>query len=228
MRVAQTRQIRSVFSSLDLSFLARLGAELEQQRDIRLTCVPRPRAELLPVVRELQPDILLLDCGAHDPHQTSLLETLRTTAARTRVILFFEGDGQGAIVDALEHGVRGCLLKTCSPECCLRAVRAVDAGDVWAGRKALAQLLDSLRARMQAAQKPAVEPIPGLTLREAEVVVRIKGGMTNKEVARQLGISETTVKTHLQHVFHKLHISRRVELWHRALGSAPVGMSLMR
>jgi len=226
--VAQSRQIRTLFSPLDMSFLLHLCAELEQQRDIRLTCVLRRSAELLQVVRELQPDILLLDCGAHDQHQRSLLETIRTTAAHTKVILFFDCDAQDAIIDALEHGVRGCLLKTCSPECCLRAIRAVDGGDMWAGRKALAQLLDSLMAQVRAAQEPAVERIPGLTLRELEVVVRIKGGMTNKEVARQLGISETTVKTHLQHVFHKLHISRRVELWHRALGSAPLGMSLMR
>jgi len=215
--VAQSRQIRTLFSPLDMSFLLHLCAELEQQRDIRLTCVLRRSAELLQVVRELQPDILLLDCGAHDQHQRSLLETIRTTAAHTKVILFFDCDAQDAIIDALEHGVRGCLLKTCSPECCLRAIRAVDGGDMWAGRKALAQLLDSLRAQVRAAQEPAVERIPGLTLRELEVLQEIVNGKSNKEIASTLRISEATVKSHINNILGKLGVTDRTQAATRAL-----------
>jgi DNA-binding NarL/FixJ family response regulator len=217
--VTTTQQIRALFSAPDVSFLARLCSHLEKQGDIRLTCVLRQSAEVMRLVRALQPDILLMDCGLHDRHQTSLLEAIRATCAHTRVMLFVNGDSRDAIVDALEHGVRGCLLRSCSPEDCLRAIRAVHAGDMWVGRKALTQLLESLLARVQGAYEPAGEPIPGLTLRESEVVVRIKLGMTNKEVARQLGISDTTVKTHLQHIFHKLHISRRVDLLRCALAA---------
>ena len=217
MCVAQSRQIRTLFSPLDMSFLLHLCAELEQQRDIRLTCVLRRSAELLQVVRELQPDILLLDCGAHDQHQRSLLETIRTTAAHTKVILFFDCDAQDAIIDALEHGVRGCLLKTCSPECCLRAIRAVDGGDMWAGRKALAQLLDSLRAQVRAAQEPAVERIPGLTLRELEVLQEIVNGKSNKEIASTLRISEATVKSHINNILGKLGVTDRTQAATRAL-----------
>jgi len=99
----------------------------------------------------------------------------------------------------------------------VRAIRAVHGGDIWVGRRVLAHLLENLQAQIQAAHESAADPVPGLTSRETQVVVKIQLGMTNKEVARQLGISETTVKTHLQHIFHKLHISRRVELWNRAL-----------
>jgi two-component system, NarL family, nitrate/nitrite response regulator NarL len=210
--MAAPQQIRTLFSTYDTSFLLRLSSHLDEQRDIRLTCVLQQSAAAVQMVRALQPDILLMDSGVPREHQASLLETIRTACARTRVVLFIEDNAEDAIIDALEHGVRGCLLKSCSPEGCLRAIRAVHAGEMWVGRKALAQLLENLRA-VQAAREPAEEPPAGLTLRESEVLARIKVGMTNKEVARELGIGDTTVKTHLQHIFKKLHISRRKELW---------------
>jgi DNA-binding NarL/FixJ family response regulator len=195
--MAAPQQIRTLFSTYDTSFLLRLSSHLDEQRDIRLTCVLQQSAAAVQMVRALQPDILLMDSGVPREHQASLLETIRTAYARTRVVLFIEDNAEDAIINALEHGVRGCLLKSCSPEGCLRAIRAVHAGEMW----------------VPAAREPAEEPPAGLTLRESEVLARIKVGMTNKEVARELGIGDTTVKTHLQHIFKKLHISRRKELW---------------
>src|SRR5690349_16411509 len=119
-----------------MSFLLRLSRELEQHRDIRLTCVVPHKAPLAQLVVELQPDVLLMELGNHDPHRATLLETLRATCTHTKVILFFADDAEDAILAAVEHGVRGCVLKSCSAEYCARAIRAVHAGDMWVGRRA--------------------------------------------------------------------------------------------
>ena len=210
--MAAPQQIRTLFSTCDTALLLRLSSHLDEQPDIRFTCALQQSAAAVQIVRALKPDVLLMDSGVSREHQASLLETIRTACARTRVVLFLDDNVEDAIIDALEHGVRGCLLKSCSPESCLRAIRAVHAGDMWVGRKALAQLLENLLA-VRVAPEPAEEAPADLTLRESEVLARIKVGMTNKEVARELGIGGTTVKTHLQHIFQKLHISRRKELW---------------
>ncbi|HEX3125193.1 MAG TPA: response regulator transcription factor, partial [Rhodanobacteraceae bacterium] len=95
----------------------------------------------------------------------------------------------------------------------LRAIRAVSRGEVWVGRKEMASVLDVLLTRLERRTNQS----PGkfarlLSERESQIADAVRLGLTNKEIGRRLRISPTTVKTHLENIFHKLHVTHRVQL----------------
>jgi LuxR family transcriptional regulator of csgAB operon len=94
----------------------------------------------------------------------------------------------------------------------VRAICTTRSGELWVPRKLLTRLLENLRQRIDELQGSLSAMREALSDREQEVVLWAMQGMTNKEIAAQLGISAKTVKTHLQNVFRKLKVSRRVQL----------------
>jgi len=94
----------------------------------------------------------------------------------------------------------------------IKAIRTTHAGELWAERKVLSQVVDSLLQRMEGLNTPLAALRETLTEREEEVVKWVIHGMMNKEIAAQLGISEKTVKAHLGNIFSKLKVSRRLQL----------------
>lgn len=98
------------------------------------------------------------------------------------------------------------------PQDCLQAIRAVSQGEVWIGRRELAAVLDDLLSQRERTDDAAAESAALLSQRELEIADAVRLGLTNKEIAHKLRISPTTVKTHLEHIFHKLHVSHRVQL----------------
>jgi DNA-binding NarL/FixJ family response regulator len=115
------------------------------------------------------------------------------------------------VVEAFRVGARGIFNRRDSLPQLLRCLQAVHSGQIWAGSKELGYVLDVLTS-----QSPLrVVNAKGehlLSEREQQVVAMIVEGMTNKEISRQLGISEHTVKNHIFRIFDKLGISSRVEL----------------
>jgi NarL family two-component system response regulator LiaR len=109
-------------------------------------------------------------------------------------------------------GAKGCLSKSLSHKDLVKAIRVTYAGEIWARRKVLAETLESLRQKTQEMNLSLSEMQGALTDREQEIVRWVIQGMTNKEIAARLGISDKTVKTHLSNVFSKLKISRRLQL----------------
>jgi DNA-binding NarL/FixJ family response regulator len=88
----------------------------------------------------------------------------------------------------------------------------VSRGEVWIGRKELAFVLDDFLSRLEQAENAADHSATALSQRELEIADAVRLGLTNKEIARKMHISPTTVKTHLEHIFHKLNVSHRVQL----------------
>jgi DNA-binding NarL/FixJ family response regulator len=107
----------------------------------------------------------------------------------------------------------------------IRAIQVVHQGELWASRRALADVLRQLRVPMGALG--AEESEPALSKREREIVEWMRKGMTNKEIARALGISDMTVKTHAHNIFHKLEVSGRRLLGTVSLLLLVVGSSVL-
>jgi DNA-binding CsgD family transcriptional regulator len=95
----------------------------------------------------------------------------------------------------------------------LCAIRAVQAGELWAARKIVSQAYQQLLAAQEPALENAKERGAQLSPRQLEIVLWMRRGMTNKEIGRRLGISDMTVKTHAHNIFHKLEISGRMHLF---------------
>jgi DNA-binding NarL/FixJ family response regulator len=185
---------------------------LAQEADMRIVGEATDGLQTLAMAEALQPDILLLDIRMPGLGGLDVLPTLRQKCPATKVLIlsgFFEED---LVIQALQRGAKGYLQKTATHADLVKAVRTTHAGELWAERRVLSEVLEGLCRQLQGAQVPLATQQDSLTAREHEIVEKVAQGMTNKEIAAQLGISEKTVKTHLSNIFAKLKISRRLQL----------------
>ncbi len=184
---------------------------LEQEPGIRVIGEATDGLQAMTLTEALRPDILLLDVQM--PHDgLKVLPVVRVKSPTTKVLILSGFDDEEFITEALQHGAKGYLLKTLTPADLVKAIRATHAGELWVERKVVTQVLEGLLQKVADLQRPLPGNRKGLTDREQEVVRWAIQGMTNKEIAAQLGISEKTVKAHLSNIFSKLNVSRRLQL----------------
>jgi two-component system, NarL family, response regulator DesR len=155
-----------------------------------------------------EPAIVILDYEAFGPNSEGLIARLHRAAPRARVLVLARRSGAAVVRSVLRVGAAGLVGKEASLATLVDAIRAVSAGQVWANREVTAQVLDQLAS--PAGQGP--EDQPALTRRELEVLDAISRGLRNREIARRLGVSEKTVKTHLSNIFTKTGLRGRFAL----------------
>ncbi len=160
----------------------------------------------------LQPDIVLLAVNIQELSALNALSLIRKKSPRTDVLILSGCPDDELMNAALQLGAKGYVSKTLSHKELVKAIQVVHAGEIWAGRKVLAGVLESLRHKTHEMNRSFSETQEALTDREQEIVGWVIQGMTNKEIAARLEISDKTVKTHLSNIFSKLKISRRLEL----------------
>jgi two-component system nitrate/nitrite response regulator NarL len=163
------------------------------------------------LARQLRPDVLLLDL--HMPAMTGL-EVLHEIAqldppVNTLIVATHASDDE--VVDVLESGARGVVMKHSATELLYKSIRMVAAGQYWVGRESVGDLITKMRER-QAQPLVAMGPTLGLTPRELELVGSVVAGCSNMDIANLLRISPKTVKHHLTNIFNKLGVSNRLEL----------------
>jgi two-component system, NarL family, response regulator LiaR len=153
----------------------------------------------------LRPDVVLMDLVMPRLDGVGAMRELRRRLPATRVIVLTSFAEDQRLLPAIQAGAAGYLLKNVAPSELARAVRAAHAGEA---------LLDTLVAArlVEAIAQPAGEPArERLTAREQEVLGLIARGFSNKRIARELGIAEKTVKTHVGHVLAKLGVADRTQ-----------------
>ena len=174
--------------------------------DILMVGAAANGVEVLAIVGELHPDVVLMDLSMPgiDGVEATRRLSVEHPASRVRVLTAFSD--QTRILNALEAGADGYLLKDADPDDIAEAIRSVHRGESPLDPKAARVLLESRRVRR--------ETVP-LTDREREVLGLVRDGLANKQIARRLGISERTVKAHLTSVFQRLGVSDRTQaaLW---------------
>lgn len=205
-------------ASAERSVAEKLLEGIGGEPDITLAgvCAPQP-ARLVESLRSHKPDVLLLDGAAACARDARLLRRVRRLAPRSRVPLLVEEPGSRLVEEILRHRLHGYVQLRCPAELMLRAIRAVMRGDIWVPRVLLAKALSNVLAQLgDGGALPGLAPSAsggaGCTSREREILELVRRGRTNKEIARELGIMEDTVKKHLQHVYTKLGVRRRALL----------------
>jgi DNA-binding NarL/FixJ family response regulator len=167
--------------------------------DIEVVAEAGDGHEALAQARAARPDVVLMDLRMPGLDGVGAIERLSADHPEIRVVVLTTYDTDADVSRALAAGVAGYLLKDAPREELQAAVRTAAAGGRVLAQRITSQLIDGL------GRKPAAAPTP----RELEVLRLIARGAANKEVARALLISETTVKTHLKHVFAKLGVDNR-------------------
>ena len=159
-----------------------------------------------------RPDVLLLDLSMPDVDGIEVTRRLRDASPDTKVVVFTSFSDRERIVQALDAGAVGYLLKDAEPEELHAAVQAAARGEAPITPRAAAALLADRRER------PA-EAV--LTAREREVLGLVVEGLANKQIARRMGISEKTVKGHLTNLFQRLGVADRTQaaLWAERTGA---------
>ena len=187
---------------------------LESEPDLKVIGEASDGAEAVKLAGQLKPEILLLDLAM--PKHPGL-EALREMSSgpgpsSVRVILLTAAAEKNQIVEALQLGARGVVLKDSATQLLLKAIHAVMAGEYWVGRESVSNLVQYLRNLVQYSGEEARQRKFGLTPRELEIVAAVVAGYSNKEIAEYFKISEDTVKHHLSNIFDKLGVSTRLEL----------------
>lgn len=180
--------------------------------DIDLVGVAEGGEAAVAVCEEEHPDVLLLDLSMPDLDGVEVTKRLATTSPDTRIVVFTSFSDRERIVEALDAGAIGYLLKDADPAVIHEAVQAAARGESPLDPKAAAAVLAT-----RASRPVTVE----LTAREREVLRLVVDGMANKQIARRLGISEKTVKGHLTNLFQRIGVSDRTQaaLWAERTGA---------
>ena len=203
--------VRIVIADDHAIFRDALQALLEAEKDFRVIGSVGDGRAAVSLVRELRPDVLLLDVAM--PHVDGLeaLRQISEAGSPTRVILLSGAIEKADIVTAIQLGARGLVLKESGAAVLLKGIRGVMSGQYWIGREAVSNLLEVLRSLISHGGNAPRNEF-GLTAREIEIVGAVVAAYGNKEIAQRFQISEKTVKHHLTNIFDKLGVSNRLEL----------------
>lgn len=180
---------------------------LEAQADLEVVAHCGDMTEALDILCRNAVDVILLDYDLGDERGTELLRELQQRKLGARVLMVTAGMSDSVTRDALQGGAAGVLYKNNSPDQLLEAIRKIAGGEMWLE----GQIIRSL---VQATEPPAVETrsTRPLTERQMEVLSGILEGLTNKEIAWNLKVSESSVKAVIQELFHKAGVRTRSQL----------------
>jgi DNA-binding NarL/FixJ family response regulator len=179
-----------------------LRSLLESEGDIEVVGTASDGDQVLEAVRELSPDVVVLDLQMPTVSGIACLEQIRAAGLHAKVLVlsaFYDGD---TIQSALEAEADGFALKTEAPQQTVACIRQVYQGQLVFPQSAKRWLREQRR-------RPA--PAADLSERESEVLGLVAQGLTNTQIAQRLVVSENTVKFHLQNIFQKLGVGNRTE-----------------
>lgn len=199
-----------------------LIALLAQEDGLEIVGEAADGAEALRRAGELKPDLVLLDNHMPGVRGVDLLPGLREVLPQAQVLMLTVSEDEQDLTAALRGGAAGYLLKTMDGPDLAAALRRAHEGESVVSPEMMSKLVSALRAsalpvavpQVAALAETAVAPDveAGLSPREGEILREIVQGASNKEIARRLGIAETTVKIHVQHILRKLGLNSRVQV----------------
>lgn len=186
---------------------------LESEPDFEVVGEASDGKTTIQAVRKLKPDVLLLDLSMPGTGGLSTLREVTKSLPATRTILLTASITKQQIVEALQSGIKGIVLKESTSLLLFKAIRCVLEGEYWIARDSVSDLVQALRNSTANDANGGTQPKNfRITPRELEIVGLVVEGYTNPEIAKRCSISEQTVKHHITNIFDKLGVYNRVEL----------------
>lgn len=201
--------IRLVLADDHAMFRAGLRRLLEEEPQYQIVGEASTGGETVPLVRAQRPDVLLLDLAMPGMSGLDALRELGRGGHRPHVIVLTAAIESVELITALQLGARGVVFKESATTVLFDAIAAVMDGAYWVGQKGAVGLTEAVGEALPTAGASADF---GLTPRERQVVSAVVAALSNRDIARELNISEKTVKHHLTNIFEKTGVSSRFEL----------------
>ena len=191
---------------------------LAAQPDIEVVAEGASAAEAVQIAGEKLPDVMLLDVSMPGGGLTAARQIVAAYPV-VKVVMLTVSEDEEDVTAALRAGARAYVLKGIAARELVRVLRAVAAGEVYVTPSLAASLLSEMTGAV--AGRAAGSPLDELTDREREILERVAGGDSNKEIAARLGLSEKTIKHHMTNILQKLQVRSRVEAALLARGGRP-------
>ena len=186
---------------------------IENNPELRVVAEAATPTEALEVTQREQPDIILLDLDLGGDNGSDILpRLLEVTEHRAKAILLTGVQDVEAHRDAVRRGASGLVKKEQAAETLIKAIKKVNAGEIWLERAMTATIFREFRGGQRSTRDAEEAKIASLTDREHDVIELVGEGLKNKEIADRLFISDSTVRHHLTSIYEKLDVSDRLEL----------------
>jgi DNA-binding NarL/FixJ family response regulator len=185
---------------------------LEAEEDMEVVGEAADGREAVAQARRLRPDVVLMDVRMPDVDGIDATRRLLGDGGSdTKIVMLTTFDMDEYVYDALRAGASGFLLKDVPPEQLVAGIRAVASGDALLAPSVTRRVIEEFVRRPPDSVRTAPPELADLTARELEVLKLLARGLANAEIAKELFVSETTVKTHVAHVLMKLKLRDRVQ-----------------
>jgi DNA-binding NarL/FixJ family response regulator len=181
---------------------------LQLSEDIEIVGEGSNGEEAVQLVKQLKPDVLIMDLSMPVMNGMEAMRKIQQMGVPTRVLILTVNEEEESLFEAVKNGAQGYVIKTVEPEGLLEAVRQVAAGEAVIPSNLAVKILSEIANPKPTPVEPMVEP---LTQRELEVLRELGKGASNRDIAKQLFISENTVRNHVRNILDKLHMSNRVQ-----------------
>ena len=204
-------RIRIVIADDHGLFRELLRITLRREGSIKIVGEAVNIRQTIDLISELKPDIVLLNSTMPEMDGIEVFPEIREKNQNTKTLMLTANKDEATIFKALKGGAKGYLSKDVSISNLVKAIQAVHKGELWVERKLMAKFLEGEAIADSRREGQAGKLKKVLTQRESEVLRLLTTGRTNKEIAKALFISEKTVKSHLNSIFKKLNVTRRLQ-----------------
>ena len=196
---------------IDDHALFRIGLEgILERRGVKVIASLSDGEEGIRLAREMSPDIILLDMRMPRLSGTQVLQKMRDAGVTVPIIMLTTSNEESDLIESLRNGAQGYLLKDMDPDDLVTALH-----DITRGKTIVAPELTTVLAKVvqqgDSSDTETLDPFSELTPREHEILCHVAEGQSNKVIARNLGISDGTVKLHVKAILRKLNVHSRVE-----------------
>jgi len=184
---------------------------LESEDGVEVVGEAEDGDEAIRKATELAPDVVLMDVRMPRVSGIEATRAIAEVVPTTKILMLTVSDEEEDLYDAIKAGANGYLLKEISIEEVATAIRTVVSGQSLISPSMASKLLSEFTNLAKKADERQAAPMPRLTERELEVLKLVAQGMSNREIAGELFISENTVKNHVRNILEKLHLHSRME-----------------
>lgn len=184
---------------------------LRTEEDIDLVGEASDGLDAVEQARRLRPDVILMDVRMPGLDGVEATRILAAEDRTTKILILTTFDIDEYVIEAIRAGASGFLLKDVRPSDLIEAIRIVARGDALLAPSVTRRLLESIAPSLPALRPPKVGLLDALTPTERKVLALVGRGASNHEIAAELFVADTTVRTHIRHILEKLALRDRVQ-----------------